>query len=132
MPRKMHRNSLANLNPRNRDQGKVRFNTTLKPETIAWLQADGNASGRIEELVTLAQSDNAQEQKKPDDAHEQKRLEDKLHRAEQTLNAITVIVQRWEEKASTRNTTTPRWENVIRLLTELRTELSSSLLELPP
>ncbi|PSB40872.1 hypothetical protein C7B80_32305 [Cyanosarcina cf. burmensis CCALA 770] len=123
MPRKMHRNSLANLNPRNRDQGKVRFNTTLKPETIAWLQAGGNASGRIEKLVALAQSGYTHEQNNSDDTHEWKALEDRLHKAEQTLNVIAAIIQRWEEKAANRNPSTPRWENVIKLVGEVRTEL---------
>lgn len=48
--------SLANLNPKARYMGKVRFNTTLRPETITWLSQGGNASQRIEELVTAAQN----------------------------------------------------------------------------
>jgi hypothetical protein len=48
--------SLANLNPKARYMGKQRFNTTLRPETIAWLQSGGNASQRIEDLVTAAQN----------------------------------------------------------------------------
>ena len=39
-----------------RDQGKQRFNTTLRPETIAWLKRGGNASQRIEDLVDAARS----------------------------------------------------------------------------
>jgi exonuclease I len=46
--------SLANLNPKARFMNKQRFNTTLRPETIAWLQEGGNASQRIEDLVTAA------------------------------------------------------------------------------
>lgn len=46
--------SLANLNPKARFMGKVRFNTTLRPETITWLQSGGNASQRIEDLVEAA------------------------------------------------------------------------------
>ena len=120
----MHRNSLANLNPRNRDQGKVRFNTTLKPETIAWLQAGGNASSRIEELVALAQSENTHEQIKSGDAHERKALGDRLHQTEEKLAAVVAIVQRWEGKASNRSPNTPRWENVIKLIGELRAEMA--------
>jgi hypothetical protein len=33
-----------------------RFNTTLRPETIAWLKRGGNASQRIEDLVDAARS----------------------------------------------------------------------------
>ena len=39
-----------------RDQGKKRFNTTLRPDTIAWLKRGGNASQRIEDLVDAARS----------------------------------------------------------------------------
>jgi len=48
--------SLENLKlgPIFRDQGKQRFNTTLRPETIAWLKRGGNASQRIEDLVDAA------------------------------------------------------------------------------
>jgi len=50
--------SLENLKlgPLFRDQGKKRFNTTLRPETIAWLKRGGNASQRIEDLVDAARS----------------------------------------------------------------------------
>lgn len=48
--------SIANLNPKARYMGKVRFNTTLRPETITWLQSGGNASQRIEDLVTAAKN----------------------------------------------------------------------------
>jgi hypothetical protein len=50
--------SLENLKlgPIFRDQGKQRFNTTLRPETIAWLKRGGNASQRIEDLVDAARS----------------------------------------------------------------------------
>jgi hypothetical protein len=50
--------SLENLKlgPLFRDQGKQRFNTTLRPETIAWLKRGGNASQRIEDLVDAARS----------------------------------------------------------------------------
>jgi hypothetical protein len=50
--------SLENLKlgPIFRDQGKQRFNTTLRPETIAWLKSGGNASQRIEDLVDAARS----------------------------------------------------------------------------
>ena len=50
--------SLENLKlgPLFRDQGKKRFNTTLRPETIAWLKKGGNASQRIEDLVDAARS----------------------------------------------------------------------------
>jgi len=37
-----------------RYQGKIRRNTTLLPETIAWLDAYGNASFLIDELVACA------------------------------------------------------------------------------
>lgn len=48
--------SLENLKlgARARSQGKVRFNCTLLPETIEWLQACGNASHVIDELVKAA------------------------------------------------------------------------------
>ncbi|MDV2998201.1 MAG: hypothetical protein N4J56_007906 [Chroococcidiopsis sp. SAG 2025] len=137
MSRRMHRNSLANLNPRNRDQGKVRLNTTLKPETIAWLQAGGNASGRIEELVALAKSENthkqeisdsAHEQKKSDDTHERKALENRLCHAEEKLSVIADIVRRWEKEVGNRKASSPRWENVVRLLSELRTDLQNAKL----
>jgi hypothetical protein len=51
--------SLENLKlgPIFRDQGKQRFNTTLRPETIAWLKRGGNASQRIEDLVDAARSE---------------------------------------------------------------------------
>ena len=50
--------SLENLKlgPIFRDQGKQRFNTTLRPETITWLKRGGNASQRIEDLVDAARS----------------------------------------------------------------------------
>jgi hypothetical protein len=50
--------SLENLKlgPIFRDQGKQRFNTTLRPETIVWLKRGGNASQRIEDLVDAARS----------------------------------------------------------------------------
>jgi hypothetical protein len=50
--------SLENLKlgPIFRDQGKQRFNTTLRPEAIAWLKRGGNASQRIEDLVDAARS----------------------------------------------------------------------------
>lgn len=142
MPRKMHRNSLANLDPRNRYQGKERFNTTLLPETIAWLQQSGNASRKIEELVEQAQSEHAQEpnisfntheQNSENDsyhAHELKELTDRLYQAEETLNSVAGIVRRWEAEASSRKTSNPRWEKVIKLLAELHTELQSPWLEL--
>ena len=51
--------SLENLKlgPIFRNQGKQRFNTTLRPETIAWLKRGGNASQRIEDLVDAARSE---------------------------------------------------------------------------
>ncbi len=74
-------------------------------------------------MVALAQSGNTHEQKKSDDTHERKVLEDRLHQAQERLNAVVDIMERWEEKAGNRKATTLRWENVMKLLAELRTEL---------
>ena len=54
----LNERSLENLKlePIFRDQGKQRFNTTLRPETIAWLKRGGNVCQRIEDLVDAARS----------------------------------------------------------------------------
>jgi hypothetical protein len=54
--KKMNPRSLANLDPMNRSQGKMRCNFTILPETKEWLDTglDGkrrNASATIDELV---------------------------------------------------------------------------------
>ncbi len=55
--RQLHPNSLANLNPKARDKGKVRRNTTLLKETITWLEhLGGNVSQGIEDLVAAAKA----------------------------------------------------------------------------
>lgn len=48
-----HENSLANLKmgSTSRSQGKRRITVTLSPETIAWLDASGNRSDRIDLIV---------------------------------------------------------------------------------
>lgn len=48
-----HENSLANLKmgSTSRSQGKRRVTVTLLPETIAWLDASGNRSERIDLMV---------------------------------------------------------------------------------
>jgi hypothetical protein len=51
--RKMSPNSLENLKMGAiaRNQGKVRCQVTILPETKQWLARSGNLSGRIDELV---------------------------------------------------------------------------------
>jgi hypothetical protein len=58
--RKINPRSLENLKlgAKARTQGKVRFNCTLLPETVEWLQACGNASNTIDELVKAARAGN--------------------------------------------------------------------------
>jgi hypothetical protein len=52
--RRMSRASLENLKlgAKSRKQGKVRVTVTILPETKAWLEKNGNLSGRIDEMVT--------------------------------------------------------------------------------
>jgi hypothetical protein len=55
--RQLNPNSLANLNPKARYKGKVRRNTTLREETITWLERiGGNVSQGIEDLVAAAKA----------------------------------------------------------------------------
>ena len=51
--KKMSQNSLDNLKmgSQARNQGKVKCNITILPETKEWLSRNGNLSGRIDELV---------------------------------------------------------------------------------
>lgn len=51
--RKINPKSLENLKMGSvaRNQGKVRCNVTILPETKAWLSKGGNLSARIDELV---------------------------------------------------------------------------------
>ncbi len=51
--RKMNPNSLENLKigAVSRNQGKVRCQVTISPQTKEWLARGGNLSGRIDELV---------------------------------------------------------------------------------
>ncbi|MBW4597601.1 MAG: hypothetical protein KME46_33055 [Brasilonema angustatum HA4187-MV1] len=51
--RKINPKSLENLKMGSvaRNQGKVRCNITILPETKAWLSKGGNLSSRIDELV---------------------------------------------------------------------------------
>ena len=76
-------NSLANLNPKARYQGKVRCNLTLMPDTVQWLKGSGNASQRIEELVTMAKtndnSDNTHNQDSEEVTMLKKRIEELEH-----------------------------------------------------
>ena len=60
-PRQMNERSLENLKlgAQARSQGKIRRNTTLLPETIAWLEGQGNLSAAIEQLVASARNGQA-------------------------------------------------------------------------
>lgn len=66
--RQMNERSLENLKlgAQARDQGKIRTNCTLLPETLEWLKKHGNASHLIDELVKAARTGNL----KPDNLHE--------------------------------------------------------------
>jgi predicted nucleic acid-binding Zn-ribbon protein len=138
MTKKVNSKSLANLNPRNRYQGKERFNTTLLPETICWLQQSGNASQKIEELVLEAKSGNAHELINSDNTYEQKQADvsdsthelrlvtDSLYQVEEKLSAVANVVERWElqmEEATVKSKTgqLPRtYDKASSLLKELR------------
>lgn len=54
MKRGNNPNSLKNLNPQARSQGKKYIQVTLLPSTIAWLKKRGNASGLIDYMVEQA------------------------------------------------------------------------------
>lgn len=66
--RQMNERSLENLKlgAQSRDQGKIRTNCTLLPETLAWLKKRGNASHLIDELVKAAKGGEL----KPINSHE--------------------------------------------------------------
>jgi tellurite resistance protein len=66
--RQMSERSLENLKlgAIARDQGKIRTNCTLLPETLEWLKKHGNASHLIDELVKAAKSGEL----KPVNSHE--------------------------------------------------------------
>lgn len=54
--RRISERSLENLKlgAQSRNQGKVRQNFTLLPETLQWLKCSGNASSMIDDLVAIA------------------------------------------------------------------------------
>jgi hypothetical protein len=83
--------SLENLNPKARYMGKQRFNTTLQPKTIAWLQSGGNASQRIEDLVNAAK---AGELKHTPIAA----AEDNQSNYQETINELTATIKQLTEK----------------------------------
>ena len=58
LSRQMNDRSLDNLKlgAQARYQGKIRRNTTLLPETIAWLEGQGNLSAAIDRLVDNARN----------------------------------------------------------------------------
>ena len=62
--RRINERSLENLKlgAASRRQGKVRRNTTLLPETIEWLEEQGNVSEMIDQLVAAAKSASFSEQ----------------------------------------------------------------------
>lgn len=61
-PRQMNERSLENLKlgAQARSQGKIRRNTTLLPEMIAWLEGQGNLSAAIDQLVVSARCSDPQ------------------------------------------------------------------------
>lgn len=111
--RAMNPRSLANLDPQARNKGKQRFNTTLRPETIAWLQAGGNASERIEKLVGDAQAATAEEEE----------VKRSLESARGTLQAVEKIYHHWYTQAVHQVATSPRWRHIVKLLRELHDAL---------
>lgn len=56
--RRISERSLENLKlgAQSRNQGKVRQNFTLLPETLQWLKCSGNASSMIDDLVAIAKN----------------------------------------------------------------------------
>lgn len=87
--RKINPRSLENLKlgAIARNQGKLRRNTTLLPETIEWLEARGNVSEAIDTLVSAAKKDEL----KSEYAHEQIQVEQQVsnnvHKQTEALKA---------------------------------------------
>ena len=114
-PRQMNERSLENLKlgAQARSQGKIRRNTTLLPETIAWLEGQGNLSAAIDQLVASArngQSDNThsriEQEAKPSSSntHNQIRQEDqtelkaKLEAREQEISQLRAQLAETKEE----------------------------------
>lgn len=92
--RQMNDRSLENLKlgAQARYQGKIRRNTTLLPETIAWLEGQGNLSAAIDRLV-----DNARNTL-PDNTHDQisreaKSISDNTHNRKAYKNHDEAIIR---------------------------------------
>ena len=78
-------NSLANLNPKARYQGKKRHNVTLLPETYMWLKQSGNISQKIDELVAEAM--------KSDDTHNLNNSDNTVYQENEQLKRQVAALQ---------------------------------------
>lgn len=90
--RKINPRSLENLKlgAIARNQGKLRRNTTLLPETIEWLEAQGNVSEAIDTLVAAAKKGEA----KSEYTHERTQAEQQVSNdADEQMEALKAEIE---------------------------------------
>ncbi|MEH2295103.1 hypothetical protein [Nostoc sp.] len=81
-----------------RNQGKVRCNVTILPETKRWLEGSNNVSGRIDEMVSKWLKGELVGKSKLDEAEARiKALEEQL-RTQQSTGTVESILENWEGK----------------------------------
>lgn len=88
----MHNNDKKGVNPKSlenlrlgaeaRNKDKQRTNLTLLPDTVRWLKGCGNASDKVDELVTEARKNPFPQQEKSEAIPE---LQEKVNQLEQQL-----------------------------------------------